>query len=560
MKTPQYSKIKETVRKTNSISIQSVSIAGEGAKGLFSIITLLTFLHKSIVNDTYHPFIFQYYIGVSIGSILIDIILKTQFLYEIHGRTIALSYLDAIFDFLVFDNIRKVFFDTGGYIPVTGYNFVSILQNLVVGGSFFKRDALTRVLLGTHHDFKFDNSANYFTSNEFYKWMRPKLNNVFYICYSAQQLKMMIYTGNTNRYLSNTNYVEYELLTPDNYLHAIICSSSIPLIYPIETVKGVKYCTDGALAGLNLMWIMHLLINSTYYFSDYVIYKPLLDFFEIRPETNDNFLIMHNKINIQYLYEEIIQFPELNDVELIKSVQILFSKSTLVSYNTLFNIPLTSLFLTQPFICEYSNGNMNNIVFNAYKQRKDNILNNLDKLVHVKDMYTDVPLYKVSKKRYKMLYKHRFSSYRTYLKQYEKLKVYTSNQVISTYLYRYNITEQIQLTDKKNKVLKDESGKPVVFNLNVVYFDMSVRDMYKFIDNYELYLLFHIKYKCEENIRNQLKLSIISGNMLYDITQNQQFTTKNPEEIKNAKLSENILNINDILENDVNNFLGPKQT
>jgi hypothetical protein len=390
--------------------------------------------------------------------------------------------------------------------------------------------------------------------------MRPKLNNVFYICYSAQQLKMMIYTGNTNRYLSNTNYVEYELLTPDNYLHAIICSSSIPLIYPIETVKGVKYCTDGALAGLNLMWIMHLLINSTYYFSDYVIYKPLLDFFEIRPETNDNFLIMHNKINIQYLYEEIIQFPELNDVELIKSVQILFSKSTLVSYNTLFNIPLTSLFLTQPFICEYSNGNMNNIVFNAYKQRKDNILNNLDKLVHVKDMYTDVPLYKVSKKRYKMLYKHRFSSYRTYLKQYEKLKVYTSNQVISTYLYRYNITEQIQLTDKKNKVLKDESGKPVVFNLNVVYFDMSVRDMYKFIDNYELYLLFHIKYKCEENIRNQLKLSIISGNMLYDITQNQQFTTKNPEEIKNAKLSENILNINDILENDVNNFLGPKQT
>jgi hypothetical protein len=551
-----YSKIKKIVKKCNSVTINSMTIAGEGVYGTYSIITILTFLHKHITDDTYHPYLFKYYIGVSIGAILIDLILKTRFLYEIHGKKKALEYLDAIFEFLVFSNIRNAFYDPGNSEPLSLLSIPTILKNITLNGSLFQRTALENLLLGNYKDLQFNNSENYFMTNEFYYWLQPNLENVFYICYTAQQTKMIIFTGNINRFKEELMTVSYELLTVDNYLHAIICSSSIPVIYPVKKINGRDFCTDGASAQINQSWILQMLINCVYYFNSYEIYKPILDFFEILPDKNDEFLISHNKLNIQYEYENLKEFQQ-SDIPIIQSLQILFEFFPRALLNVRQNIPLMSLFLNQPFIPGFSNGNMNDTVLEGYERKKKNILENIEKLENIENMHTETPLHLLYKSKYKKIYPKK--SYSKYLENYKKNRVFTANQLISTYLYCQNDTEKILLTDTCNKPLLDSNGKKVELNLNVCYFDMNIRTMYVMPFFFLIDLFINKSNPGNKQFTELKKLGVISGNMLYDITVMQQYTTHNTKLITDENTKTIIQDINKIIAKASERFLG-KQT
>ena len=110
-KKKRYAKIIDQVRKTNTLVVNNISIAGEAVSGVYAAYCLLTFLRLNIENDTYHPHLFHYSVGVSVGSVIIVVILNARFLFEEHSKKLALEYIDACLDFFDFESIKDIFFD-----------------------------------------------------------------------------------------------------------------------------------------------------------------------------------------------------------------------------------------------------------------------------------------------------------------------------------------------------------------------------------------------------------------------------------------------------------------
>lgn len=544
-KRPTYEKVKTHVKATNSVTINSVSIAGEAVGGLFSIFVMLKTLRLHYENDTYHPFLFHYMVGVSIGSVVICLMLNSMYLYETQGRKIALAYLDAVYAFIDFDSLRSVFYDADGSEGVRLTNPLVILKNLYNDGSFCSREALRGLLVGNHKDFAFDNRRQYFVSKEFKSWLDDtgRLYNVFIVCYSAQQTKMVTFTGNENRFNSGINFIVYKVLNHSNLLHAIICSSDIPLLYPVESVDGTNFATDGASAERNQSCYLQMLINCTYYFSSNKIYGKMLDFFGVTT-ANDNFLIMHNKLNLQQSFEDLEEF-DISFVPIVRSVQTLSTFFRRVYYNATMNVPLMSLFLQQPYIRPFSTLNINDIVLTSYKQRQVNLLRNIDAIKDV-TFKSHIPLYYDSCKP---------------SKKYHKYNPITSNQLISTFLYSYNPPESIVLVDQDGEPLPDE---PTI-NVNIAYFDMNIRNIYKLDDLVSLYLLFDFRSDyIVENILNTKKMAVVSANMLYEISKRQGLATfdkSSTARCDNHDLFDRIYSLGpDVIDVSYEEFLGQTQS
>jgi len=173
-------------------------------------------------------------------------------------------------------------------------------------------------------------------------------------------------------------------------------------------------------------------------------------------------------------------------------------------------------------------------------------------------MYEQIPLYKVNRSLYKYMYKEQYKSYAHYLKQYNKFNILSSNQLISTFLFNKQKTpEIIELTDRSNKCI----GKQL--KLNICYFDMNIRSMYEFtfpLSSIEIPILFNLSNPLSQEIINMKKLSVVSGNMLYDITKKQELTTYDSSIIQDNKLSKLMLNSNKIIQNNIQTFTGQHQT
>ena len=101
---PRYKKVIEHVQNMNSVVIHDIAISGEGVYGIYSMLTEITFLRLCIENDLYHPHLYRWSVGVSVGSVIITLILNTRYLYECHSKEIALEYLGAVEKFIEFDN------------------------------------------------------------------------------------------------------------------------------------------------------------------------------------------------------------------------------------------------------------------------------------------------------------------------------------------------------------------------------------------------------------------------------------------------------------------------
>jgi len=500
---PTYEKIKRNALLSNSVTINSVSIAGEAVAGLFSIIVMLKTLRLHMENDTYHPFLFHYMVGVSVGAVCICLMLNSMFLYETRGKKLALEYLDALYDFVDFDTMRGLFFDADGTSPLDiRVNPWVIFRNLFIDGSLCSRKSLEGLLIGNHPRFKFDNRRQYFVSKEYKTWLddrEGRLFNVFIVCYSAQQTKMVTFTGNLNRFRNGINFISYKLLSHSNLIHAIICSSDIPLLYPVESVDGTNFATDGASAERNQSCYVQSLINCSYYFSASKLYGRLLAFLGVTT-ANNNFLVIHNKINLQQTFEDLEEY-DISFVPLFRSIQTLSTFFRRVYYNATMNVPLMSLFLQQPYIRQFSTLNINDIVLTSYEHRRDILMDNMDVLKKV-TFRTRIPLFREGKMT----------------KAYNKFNVVTSNQLISTFLYALNPPEEIVLVDENESPLPDD---PTI-DLHICYFDMNVRNLYPLDPFLAVYLLFGHKPKhIVDNIANVKKMGVVSGCMLYDINQRQ---------------------------------------
>ncbi|NBP58081.1 hypothetical protein EBU71_16405, partial [bacterium] len=214
-----------------------------------------------------------------------------------------------------------------------------LFKNLFYDGALCSRQALIELLQGNHPNFKFNNKKQYFLSKEYQKWLvsDKNLDNVFIITYAQSQTKMVVFTGNDERFLDGTNYIDYEKLSPDNLIHAVICSSSIVLLYPQPLIKRDK-AIDGASTEINQFVHLQILINVSYYFTFNLLATPLYLFFNIDPVKNDNFLVIINKRNIQHRYEEVLQFKEHSN-PLINSIATLANLLKRTRYNAKTNVP-----------------------------------------------------------------------------------------------------------------------------------------------------------------------------------------------------------------------------
>jgi hypothetical protein len=559
---PRYKKVIEHVRNMNSVVIHDIAISGESVYGLYSMVTEITFLRLCIENDLYHPHLYRWSVGVSVGSVIITLILNTRYLYECHSKEIALEYLGAVEKFIEFDNIRKLFFNLGEDKTLGDFAPRLLFKNLFYEGAFCSRQALTELLQGNHRNFKFNNKKQYFTSKEFYKWLKSdrNLDNVFIICYAQSQTKMVVFTGNDERFLDGTNYIDYEKLSYDNLIHAVICSSSITLLYPQPLIKRDR-AIDGASAEVNQFVHLQILINVTYFFSFNLIITPLFLFFDISPEHNSNFLVIINKRNIQYKYEDLLQFKQYSN-PLINSIATRLSKSKRITYNATTNVPLTALYLGQPYVKEFSTNNISYNILDALKI-KNNILKKqlpLIKSTRNKDGY--IPSFLLTEEEFLaendiFCVRSIFKTYREYKKRYDKYNTITSNLIVSSSAFGFSRDVKQYLLDSKFKEQLGEDGNPIEITINFVLFDQFVRTSYRENESFELNLLF----KKNTGFADTLKgLGFFSGNTLFDIHVRQSLYTMDKSAITSESLLPFVNEIEPVYDDAVNNFLGPKQS
>jgi len=219
---------------------------------------------------------------------------------------------------------------------------------------------------------------------------------------------------------------------------------------------------------------------------------------------NNNFLVIHNKLNLQQTFEDLEEY-DISFVSFIRSIQTLSTFFRRVYYNATMNVPLMSLFLQQPYIRQYSTLNINDIVLTSYEHRSEILTDNMDVLKKVTCL-SRIPLFR-----------RKFRDGK-WTKAYNKFNVITSNQLISTFLYALNPPEEIVLVDEKESPLPDN---PTI-NLNICYFDMNIRNLYPLAPSLSVNMLLGNKPKhIVDNIANVKKLGVVSGCMLYDINKRQ---------------------------------------
>ena len=561
---PRYKKVIEHVQNMNSVVIHDIAISGEGVYGIYAMLTELTFLRLCIENDLYHPHLYRWSVGVSVGSVIITLILNTRYLYECHSKEIALEYLGAIEKFLEFDNIRKLFYNLGQDKTLGDFAPRLLFKNLFYEGAFCSRQALTELLQGNHRNFKFNNKKQYFTSKEFYKWLKSdrNLDNVFIICYAQSQTKMVVFTGNDERFLDGTNYIDYEKLSYDNLIHAVICSSSITLLYPQPLIKRDR-AIDGASAEVNQFVHLQILINVTYFFSFNLIITPLFLFFDIAPEHNNNFLVIINKRNIQYKYEDLLQFKQYSN-PLINSVATLLSISKRRTYNAKTNVPLTALYLGQPHVKEFSTNNISYNILDALKIKNNILKKNLSliKSTRNKYSYSYIPSFLLTEEEFLsendiFCVRSIFKTYRDYKKRYDKYNTITSNLIISSSAFGFSRDVKQYLLDSKFKEILGEDGNPIEITINFVLFDQFVRTSYQDNESFELNLLFKKNTGFTDTLTG---LGFFSGNTLFDIHVRQSLYTMDKSAITSESLLPFVNEIEPVYDDAVDNFLGPKQS
>jgi len=383
------------------------------------------------------------------------------------------------------------------------------------------------------------------------------LDNVFFVCYAQDKSKMIVFTGNEKRFV-DANYIDYQKLTPGNLIEAVLASSAITLLYPLPAID--DKCTlviDGAFAEVSQIVHLQILINVSFLIPDSINYTDIFLFFEITPKYNNDFLIIVNKRNIQYLYSQLQEFKKYS-IPLINSITSLLSRNSRLRYNSKTSVPLTALFLTQPFVKEYSINEITKNIESVFKQKNNILKNNLPLIQNSRKKYTRIPVIKLTKEQFDsnndiFAVQNDFKSYTDFIQLYKKYHVVTSNIVTSSYLYD-NTSSVINLLNSKYEEQLDQDGTKIKLSLNVCYLDMFIRCPYQTTDNFELDMLFN---KDRDTLSSLKGCGFISGNSVFDIHIQQSLYTVNKENVKDESLKVFANVIKPVTVDATLRFLGP---
>jgi hypothetical protein len=507
----KYNKIKKLVNKTNCVVINSITIAGEGINGIFSWFICLSNLYRTIENDLYSPYYYRYMVGISSGSIIIALILNVRYLYENFGKKIALNYMDALYDNINYNNIKDVFLDIGNK-QGSIFTVYKLFENLWKTGALFVRDDLVKFLNGNLKGF--NNDKNYFKSNHYNNWLTENLKYVFIGVYSQNTTLLYLYSGN-EYFPSNCLFNKYEKLTSENFQEILLASSAINVVYESKTNFQVDSPTDVAITHININEVLQTIILATYHLNNDFLYKKMLDFFDIK---TNNFLIIHNKFNIQDKFEIFEIYKNTSDIPIINTIKTYMLLNERLKYFAKYNIAATTILVSQPFLNIYSVNNFNNFTPSIYMENRKNILSDVDTLneINKKGFNTQIPTIKISNKIYDKLYKDEFKNYKAYMKQYNKYSSIVSNLVSSTFLYDLKSPFQYT-TSKKTKI-----------NVNLLYLDIFMRNLLELDINAEIKMFFNIDAKnISQDLNNYKNLGVIYGNIWYDTVKKQQYTALN---------------------------------
>lgn len=562
---PRYQKVIQHVQTMNSVVVHDISISGEGTRGVYSILTELTFLRLCMENDLYHPHLYRWSVGVSIGSVIIAFILHARYLYECHSKKIALDYLQAIEDFLDFDNVRKIFYNLGKDKTLGDFAPVLFFKNLFSNGALCSREALVELIQANHKNFNFDNSKKYFESEDYYDWLdsNENLNNIFIVCYAQKKSRMVAFTGNEKRFENPTTFIKYEKLSYTNFINAVLCSSAILLLYPQPNINSSDgLAIDGArIAEITQIVHSHILTNVSFILPDNLLFTPVLLFFNITPQNNDNFLIIINKRNIQYSYENLLTFKQYKN-PLINTFSSLLSVDERLRFNANTNVPLTALFLSQPLIKEFSINNVNKIFLSSLNNIQNTLQKNINLIRNSIINYRRIPTNLITENEFNLendIYgvRKEFKTYENFSKNYAKYKKVTSNLVTSNHLYGYSQGSVIELLDKDYKKQVDENGNNILLTINILYTDVFIRTAFQGNENFNLDLLLN---KDTKFLNSLLGMGFLSGNSTFDMHVKQSLYTVNKQNVKSAVLQEVAKEIEPIVIESVNSFLGSAYT
>lgn len=511
-----YKKIKAIVKEQNCLVINSLTIAAEATKGGFAWLTCIANLYNNIKYNLYHKYYYHYLIGVSSGSVCINLILNTVYLYENYGKKKSMEYMEALFDFLTYDNLRNGFFDTGNGMPLNIFNSYKIIENVLLTGGFFSRAALIEILNGTAKGFKFNNDKNYFTSSHYYKWINKNIDNVFIGVNQTSSTILNIYSG-SKKFPENSLYINYQVLNAENFQEVVLASSSIIFIYPTVEINSTDNTTDGGNTHSNINEILQALIVASYHLDNTKLYGPIIDYFNI---DKDNFLIIHNKINLQNRFENIQTFNNTDGpIPVLNSFNTLLTLPANIIYFAQNNVAATSILISQPYIPLYSTSNFNDCTKSIYNKKTKNIKNATSTIntINKKKLNTKIPSREITKKEFNILYKDEYKCYKQYMNLYYKYIVLTTNLIESCYLY--NKTQVFKYTTTKTQ---DD------IKVHLVYFDIFMRNCQKFPQYFDVESLLNINRKNnKQNIQSNRNLGVVMGNIWFNVVKAQQYTSFN---------------------------------
>lgn len=384
-----YDHIKEQIKQNNAVCVYDLTIAGEGFSGIFAIGFFINQLRTHIVNDTFHPYLYRYVCGASIGTFVIECLLKIWFIYDTQpDKQIALDMIEAyekLFDFQMLRGIITTVDNTDINNTLALSNIYKILLNFFLDGGLFTRLGIRRFLRMDYSSF--DRFRPYFDTSDFFEWREPKLNNVFLSVQSIETSVSCIFTGNDRMFKTESKLIQFKKLTNTNFDHILLCSSGIPIVFEPLNIDGVNSTADGAMIIRNLMHIPQILHNFSYYNNVEDVFSPLLNYFDI---CSNDFIIHNDVINIQTYFETVPEFGQifnkaLNAIYTVINIPLRQIKTASENYE------LSSIAYTQPIIKEFSTCDANEIKGISYEYSAS-VLNHPDNIAKVLDVKNDIPV------------------------------------------------------------------------------------------------------------------------------------------------------------------------
>jgi hypothetical protein len=373
---------------------------------------------------------------------------------------------------------------------------------------------------------------------------------------------MRVFTGNEKRFTKGTNYITYLKLTPENLISAILASSAITILYPQPFIgSDGDQAIDGASAEISQLVHLQILINVSFFFPDNVLFTPILLFFGITPESNNNFLIFVNKKNSQYKYEDLLEFGVYKN-PLINSISSFFTQNARITYNAQTNVPLTAVYLSQPFIQELSTNDITVNILKVLKKKNNILTKNLPLIRNSNKKVRRFPSMKLTETQFNTVgdpycVQSEYKTYEKYNKRYKKYIAVSSNTSISSHLYGYSQDSIINLLDENFKEQVGENGKKIQLNLNILYIDQFVRCAYQTTENYLLDLLTNNDTGFSDAIKG---MGYISGNAVFDSHLIKSFYTASKENLKDEYFKNIANNVLPIVTLATKNFVGESQT